>query len=649
MRIQALLGALVLLPLAACDHGLNPASPPGDAAGPGFTRPGMSELLRRGALTPAEAPAEWRANAALDAAASPAANGPTHIVLQNVNTGLRVGWDMERTTFTGSVDISTQPTEWSIVAAADFTGDGKPDLVWQRRSTGDQVIWHMDGFRWTGTQTSLPLVDPRWWIVGAGDFTGDGQPDLVWQNRSAGRQVIWHMNGAAWSGAQNELAVVDPRWWIAGVGDFTGDGRPDLLWQDQGAGRQTIWHMNGATWGGAQNELTQVTPGWHVAGAGDFNADGGADVLWQRPATGEQVVWLMNGTQWNGTQASLMSVPAGWRIATPFPARAGTTVRAPAEALHPTSYTAFRRPPYGMMAATPWLAFVHTGAAGVASWAEIDHIELWAEIDGVSRRVAHNLYDDTNYGGQLRTRNPWFDSNIETPMPVTGRGSGVLVIRPGDRPEKVWHPFLGSYPAPRADLSRATRVWFVSRVRLHGPVAVQGGIDYYEKLSGYEPEVNRLEEGAATDWEYTREQWIDLTMEPSTEVASPIALSAPSADGTYPAGQPITATFTLRNADDDPIRLAEAGIDTRLVLSDPYCRPVAENRVESFGWAANVELAPGGTFTHTSTWTPTRAGDYCIRVVEQRSGVRHRTGAEAGQPLYQQPYAGFPVRVIRVK
>ncbi|HEY0037830.1 MAG TPA: VCBS repeat-containing protein, partial [Longimicrobium sp.] len=320
-----LLPFLALLPLAACDDQQPTATPaaPGVAeagqlgAGPRFAK---SELSAPLLATP---DAQGAAGAA--EAGPPNAAGPTHIVFQNVSSGLRVGWDMNQSTFTQSVDITTQPAEWQIVASADFTGDGMADLVWQRRTTGEQVIWHMDGFRWTGVQTPLVQVDPRWWIVGAADFTGDGKPDLLWQNRSEGRQVIWQMNGTQWGGGQNELTPVTPEWWIVATGDFSGDGKPDLVWQNRGAGRQVIWQMNGTAWGGAQNELLQVTPDWHIVGAGDFNSDGKPDLLWQRPTTGSQVIWFMNGTQWGGQQTSLMDVPSAWRIATTLPRPTATT------------------------------------------------------------------------------------------------------------------------------------------------------------------------------------------------------------------------------------------------------------------------------------------------------------------------------------
>jgi hypothetical protein len=272
---------------------------------------------------------------------------------------------------------------------------------------------------------------------------------------------------------------------------------------------------------------------------------------------------------------------------------------------------------------------------GEPSTVEIDHIQLWAEINGVSQRVATNEFANDTFSGQLLDRSPWYGGTVEK-IPGT-ISSGVLTIRPGDRPEKVWHPYLESYPHDRANIAAATRVWFVVRLRLSGPVAAQAGIDYYEKL-GYTN--NRLEEGAATDWVYTQGEWITLTMERSTEVAGPIELSAPRADGTYPVGSPISASFTLLNADDDPIRLDEVGIDTRRVVTDDaYCEPAKGQLVEAFGWRLNVDLAPGASLVHPAQWTPASPGDYCLRVVEKRPGV----------DKYLQPFASSGFRTIRVR
>lgn len=80
---------------------------------------------------------------------------------------------------------------------ADFDGDGKADLVWQNEITGGLALWYMDGPARTGVvfMSPSPVTPLNWKIVGAADFNGDGKPDLVWQNQATGALVLWTMDG----------------------------------------------------------------------------------------------------------------------------------------------------------------------------------------------------------------------------------------------------------------------------------------------------------------------------------------------------------------------------------------------------------------------------------------------------------------------
>ena len=84
------------------------------------------------------------------------------------------------------------PTAWKIVAAADFNGDGSPDILFKNSSTGEIGIWTMSGTTITGWIV-LPPVIPAWEIVGAADFNGDGQPDILFKNSSTGEIGLWKM------------------------------------------------------------------------------------------------------------------------------------------------------------------------------------------------------------------------------------------------------------------------------------------------------------------------------------------------------------------------------------------------------------------------------------------------------------------------
>jgi hypothetical protein len=289
----------------------------------------------------------------------------------------------------------------------------------------------------------------------------------------------------------------------------------------------------------------------------------------------------------------------------------------PPEPNHRQSYTSFWRAPYGFAGATPWLNVLHDTRQAGSSTVEIDHILLWARMDGVPQVVSANYYTDGRYGGELRARSPWYGGSHESlPGQVV---NGVLVLQPGTRPDRVWHPYLESWPDLRVDISRADSVWIEARVRIQGPALVQAGLDYWQSV-GYAG--NRNVEAAVTDWMCARNEWRTLTLGRGTEVSGAIQLATSPAGSAYQVGKPVTATFTLRNSDNEGVSLSEVGIETRLIVSgNGYCDPSIDQWLAAFPWKTGLTLAPGETTQHTGTWTPDRPGTYCLTVVEKRAGV----------------------------
>jgi hypothetical protein len=159
--------------------------------------------------------------------------------------------------------------EWRIVASADMNGDGKSDLIWQH-TAGWLAVWYMNGEIMTSDALLTPaqISGSDWKIVGAGDFNGDGKPDLVWQHTSGGWLCVWIMNGSTMQSAVylNPAQVTDQAWRIRGVIDLNGDGQTDLLWQ-HASGYVGAWLMNGTTLSNAVLlNPPSVSGGWQIMG-----------------------------------------------------------------------------------------------------------------------------------------------------------------------------------------------------------------------------------------------------------------------------------------------------------------------------------------------------------------------------------------------
>jgi hypothetical protein len=111
---------------------------------------------------------------------------------------------------------------------------------------------------------------PGWTVVGAADFNGDGTPDLIWQNDSTRQTTVWNMGGAqgttmlGWSYLSGSV----PGWTVAGAADFNADGHPDLIWQNDSTRQTTVWYMGGAqgTTMLGWSYLSGSVPGWKVVG-----------------------------------------------------------------------------------------------------------------------------------------------------------------------------------------------------------------------------------------------------------------------------------------------------------------------------------------------------------------------------------------------
>jgi hypothetical protein len=215
---------------------------------------------------------------------------------------------------------------WHVVAVADFNIDGKPDLVWQNDSSRQVTVNYyqgeggavLQGWKWLNTANN-----PGWHVVAAADFDGNGTPDLVWQNEVT-RQVTVNyyggQNGSALQGWKWLNPANNGGWSVVAASDFNGDGVPDLVWQND-ATRQVTVHYFGGQDGSAFVGWNWLNAGsntdWSVVAAADFNSDGVPDLVWQNDTTRQVTVHYyggQDGSMFQGWKWLNMANNAGWSL-----------------------------------------------------------------------------------------------------------------------------------------------------------------------------------------------------------------------------------------------------------------------------------------------------------------------------------------------
>jgi hypothetical protein len=220
---------------------------------------------------------------------------------------------------------------WKIDGVADLNGDGKADLIW-RGPGGDVGVWLMDGEQVQSSslvsQGGVPIAPGNSWsILATADFNGDGKADLLWRG-SGGEGAIWTMDGTELLSSDLIMQGAAPApssnpFKVAGTGDFTGDGKADILWRGP-SGEVGLWEMDDSNLV-ASGLISQgghvVNPGnaWMIEGTGDYTGDGKADILWRGPS-GAAAIWTLNNTELVDSQlitdgtSNTLSLGKEWQI-----------------------------------------------------------------------------------------------------------------------------------------------------------------------------------------------------------------------------------------------------------------------------------------------------------------------------------------------
>ena len=205
--------------------------------------------------------------------------------------------------------IEANVAETRTIRAADFDGDGDPDLLGTGR-VANLVVWYENSGKPASTEWKKHVIDDRSPMPAHGqpvDMDGDGDTDVVMalgmlakDDRKDDHQIVWYENNGRPAAGLWKKHIISPYFHQpieAFAGDLDGDGDVDVV--------ATSWFSsNGVTWfenqGDSKGPWTMhvLRTDWKTPNQvliGDLNGDGRPDILAADEASGELHWWRNEG------------------------------------------------------------------------------------------------------------------------------------------------------------------------------------------------------------------------------------------------------------------------------------------------------------------------------------------------------------------
>ncbi len=185
------------------------------------------------------------------------------------------------------------PTASSLIATADFNGDGFPDLatVGNYYDSGNAhlyVLLENADESFTTVTTAIPGLNPTW--LTAGDYNGDGIPDLAVASFDSYIVSILLGNGDGTFRVVPSTIPITAQDMV--TGDFNGDGIADLATAEGYAVSTFLGNGDGTFKAAQKNSWPEVNP--LFLATGDFNGDGFTDLAVSDTAIRGSVFLLLN-------------------------------------------------------------------------------------------------------------------------------------------------------------------------------------------------------------------------------------------------------------------------------------------------------------------------------------------------------------------